>query len=228
MSEKVLIIAAHPDDEVLGCGGTIARHVREGDEVRIVIVAEGVTSRNIPSASAKNQLAKLRDCARHAASIMGAMPPIFLGLPDNKLDSIALLEVIKPIEAEVREFAPRLIYTHHGGDLNIDHRVIHAAVVTACRPSPENAVDMLLCFEIASSTDWQVGDTHLRFSPNWSVDISSTLATKLTALQAYEPEMRPWPHARSVIAQEHLARWRGASVGVEAAEAFMLARRVVR
>lgn len=228
MSNKVLVIAAHPDDEVLGCGGTIARHAKQGDEVHVLIVAEGITSREGSEGSVPGQLAELRKSAAEAASILGAQRPEFLGLPDNRLDSVPLLDVIKPIETAVSHFAPQVIYTHHGGDLNVDHRIVHAAVITACRPIPGRSVHTVLCFEVASSTEWQAAGPHASFSPNWSVDVSATLPKKLAALRAYGSEMRSWPHSRSLEAQEHLARWRGASVGLEAAEAFVLARALVR
>lgn len=226
---KVLVIAAHPDDEVLGCGGTIAKHIQDGDEVHVVIMAEGVTSRTQQrdrsgSASELSELAK----AAHAANrILGTTSLTLKDLPDNRMDSLDRLDVIKEVEKLVQTHRPSIVYTHHMGDLNIDHRRIHEAVMTACRPVPSQPTSTLLFFEVASSTEWQTPSSTSAFIPNWFVDISRTLELKLEALRAYQSEMRPWPHARSIESHEHLARWRGATIGVDAAEAFVLGRNIV-
>ena len=142
------------------------------------------------------------------------------------MDSIDLLDVVKEVEKKNEELKPDVVVTHHGGDLNIDHRIIHQAVITACRPQPGQTVKRILSFEVPSSTEWQSPSSGNPFVPNWFEDISDTLELKIKALEAYESEMRKWPHARSIKALEHLARWRGASVGAEAAEAFMLVREI--
>lgn len=219
---RVLCVAAHPDDEVLGCGGTLARHATAGDEVSVCIVAEGLTSRGPEAGPA--DLARLADQARRADALLGVGDTRLLGLPDNRLDELPRLEVIRPIEAVLAELRPEVVYTHAAGDLNIDHQIVHEAVLTACRPVPGQGVRRILCFEVPSSTEWRGAGSAAPFVPNWFVDIGATLAAKRAALAIYAGEMRPWPHARSVEACEHLARWRGAGVGVEAAEAFMLAR----
>lgn len=223
---EILVIAAHPDDEVLGCGGAIARHVRNGDQVRVVIVAEGITSR-VAGHSNEAELAQLRDAARRANDLLGVSDLVLEGLPDNRLDSLDRLAVTQCIEAHIQRWKPSIVYTHHVGDVNLDHQVVHHAVITACRPQPGHPVDTLLFFEVASSTEWQPPGSGLPFQPNWYVDIADTLAVKLEALHAYDAEMRAWPHPRSLRAVEHQVRWRGASAGVEAAEAFCLGRRVL-
>lgn len=223
---KILVIAAHPDDEVLGCGGAMARHAAAGDEVHVVIMAEGLTSRE-PWRRAEanaNELRELARTAQEANRLLGAKSVILHGLPDNRMDSLDLLEVIKLVEKEIARVQPELVYTHFSGDLNADHRIVNEGVLAACRPQPGHCVKRILFFEVASSTEWRAGTPGSAFTPNWFVDVSATLEKKLAALQRYQGEMRPWPHARSVRALEHLARWRGASVGVEAAEAFMLGR----
>ena len=229
MSDSVLVVAAHPDDEVLGCGGTILRHVEAGDQVEILIVAEGATSRQQQRdrLSAKNELNKLAFAAERARSILGAASVELLDLPDNRLDSINRLDLIKQIEEKIDRHQPTIIYVHHAGDLNIDHRRLHEAVVTACRPTPGNTTRRLLSFEVASSTEWQPPGSAPAFQPNWFVDISAQWERKRQALEAYSSEMRAWPHARSIDALEHLARWRGAQVGVNAAEAFCLLRQII-
>lgn len=228
MPDKVLVVAAHPDDEVLGCGGTIARHVDDGDIVKVLIIAEGATSRLDARSRQKvvGQLEGLAQAAQHAGNILGATSVETLDLPDNRLDSLDRLDLIKTVEKRVDEFEPRIIYVHHAGDVNIDHRLVHEAVVTACRPKPRQPVHMLLSYEIASSTEWQTPGSGCQFQPNWFVDISAQLERKMRALDAYKEEMEEWPHPRSLKGIEHLNRLRGAQAGMEAAEAFMLLRRL--
>lgn len=227
--DAILIVAAHPDDEVLGCGGTIARHADAGERVYILVVAEGATSRlaDRSRAEAGLELSQLAAAAHAAAEILGAAGLELLDLPDNRLDGCDRLDLIKIIEQRVERYRPHTVYTHHAGDVNIDHRRLHEAVVTACRPTPGQPVRRLLSFEVASSTEWQPPGSAPAFQPNWFVDISAQWPRKRAALVAYGSEMRPWPHARSLEALEHLARWRGAQVGVEAAEAFCLLRQLV-
>ena len=142
-------------------------------------------------------------------------------LPDNKMDTIPLLEIVRMIEVHIQNMRPDIVYTHHAGDLNIDHRITHQAVMTACRPLPGCSVKTILCFEVPSSTEWGQG-----FEPNWFVDIGDTWEKKVLALQEYDSEMRVHPHPRSYDGAWHLASWRGATVGVEKAEAFMVARAI--
>lgn len=224
--KKVLIVAAHPDDEVLGCGGAIAKHAAMGDEVHVVIMAEGVTSRSQQRDTEmyRRELGSLANVARKANALLGAASVTLHSLPDNRMDSLDRLDVIKLVEGEVARVEPEVIYTHHAGDLNIDHRIVHESVLTASRPQPDSPVKTLLFFEVPSSTEWMPGSSAPFFSPNWFEDISGSLDLKLQALECYQTEMRSWPHARSINALEHLARWRGASVGMEAAEAFVLGR----
>ncbi|MCD5401737.1 PIG-L family deacetylase [candidate division NPL-UPA2 bacterium] len=226
ISKKILVIAAHPDDEVLGCGATIAKYSQGGAEVHVVILAEGLTSRDNQREREKHAtgLSELAQAAQEANKILGVSSVTLHDFPDNRLDSLARLDVIKIVEGFIDQHKPEVVYTHHAGDVNIDHRRIHDAVVAACRPVPHHPVKRLLFFEVPSSTEWQPPGSAPYFAPNWFEDVSGTLGLKLKALKAYQSEMRPWPHARSLEALEHLARWRGASVGVAAAEAFVLGR----
>jgi LmbE family N-acetylglucosaminyl deacetylase len=228
MKKSVLVVAAHPDDEVLGCGATMALHKRRGDRVHVLILAEGLTSRD-PERNRNRQSAGLQalaQSARKANKILGVQSLTLGSFPDNRMDSIDRLDVIKAIEASIAKVKPSVVYSHHAGDVNIDHRIVHDAVVAACRPQPGHPVKQMLFFEVASSTEWRPPKSAVAFQPNWFVDVSSTLQKKLTALNAYKTEMRSWPHARSIKALEHLARWRGASIGTSAAEAFILGRRI--
>ena len=142
------------------------------------------------------------------------------------MDSVDRLEVTKFIESLIDKIQPETIYTHHSGDMNIDHRVIHDAVLTASRPQPQCRVKNILFFEVPSSTQWNPAGSAPYFTPNWFEDISETLDIKLKALEEYKSEMRAWPHSRSAEAVQHLAKWRGASIGKDAAEAFMLGRAI--
>jgi LmbE family N-acetylglucosaminyl deacetylase len=225
---KVLVIAAHPDDEVLGCGGAIAQHVSVGDEVHVEILAEGIKSRLAkPYSDNKSAVLDLKRSAEIANGILGVASLTLHGLPDNRLDSMDRLDIIQLIENKISTYSPKVIYTHHCGDVNIDHRIIHEATNTACRPLPGSDVCRILYFEVPSSSEWQIPGSAPPFLPNWFVDISSSLATKINALDAYNSEMRSWPHPRSLTAVEHLAKWRGASVGLNAAEAFVLGRNIM-
>jgi LmbE family N-acetylglucosaminyl deacetylase len=230
MENKVVVIVAHPDDEILGCGGTIARHIRDGDEVHVLIMAEGLTSRDQQRNRSAHlpELSGLAKAAHAANNILCTTSLTLKDLPDNRMDSLDRLDIIKIVEEFIQEHTPNIVYTHHIGDVNIDHRRIHEAVVTACRPIPGQPVSTLLFFEIASSTEWQPPVSAAVFSPSWFVDISETLDLKLKALRAYQSEMRPWPHSRSVEALENLAKWRGATIGVCAGEAFILGRNILK
>jgi N-acetylglucosamine malate deacetylase 1 len=218
--KTVLVVAAHADDEALGCGGTIARHVEEGDTVHLVLMADGVHSRR---ESSEVDLARRVEASKRAQSILGISFSQSLELPDNKMDSVPLLEIVQKLEPIVEEIQPSVVYTHHHGDLNIDHRLTHAAVMTACRPVPGSSVREIYGFEVLSSTEWatQKGSP---FLPDYFVDITQQLRTKLGALEAYAEEMRKPPHSRSMAHAEVLAHHRGYSIGVDAAEAFEVYR----
>lgn len=223
---RVAVIAAHPDDEVLGCGGAMARHIAEGDSVAVLILAEGLTSRDDSRdvQAHAGGLSQLRQAAEAAHAVLGTSSLSLHDFPDNRMDTVALLDVVKVVEAFMSQHQPHVVYTHHRSDLNVDHQCVHNAVLTACRPQPGFFVQTLLFFEVPSSTEWN--PTSTPFVPNWFVDITATLPRKLDALNCYASEMRVWPHARSIDAVTYLARWRGASVGVQAAEAFILGRHV--
>ena len=226
MSQKILVVAAHPDDEVLGCGATIAKHVQNGDEVHTIILAEGITSRNKQrnrSANSK-ELSQLKQAAKLANQILGVKTLKLYDFPDNRMDSVNLLDLVKVIETHLKKIQPEIVYTHHAGDVNIDHRRVHEAVAAACRPKPQHPVKTILSFEIPSSTEWQFPSSAPVFAPHWFVEIEDTLQLKLDALRTYQSEMCDWPHSRSLQSVEHLARWRGASIGVGASEAFVLCR----
>lgn len=224
-----LVIAAHPDDEVLGCGGTIARLTDEGWAVHVVIMAEGATSRNSKRDPEMHveELSELSRCAELANQILGTKSVKLLGMPDNRMDGIELLDIVKIVEKEIEHHQPVMVMTHHAGDVNVDHAIIHDAVITACRPQPGHPVKTLLFFEVPSSTEWRPAASRMQFVPDYFYDVTVFIDRKLAALNEYAPEMRVFPHPRSIEAVEHLARWRGATIGRAAAEAFMLGRTIV-
>ena len=222
MIKTILVVAAHSDDEALGCGGTIARHVSEGDIVYAIFVADGISSRD---QAGQKDIENRTFAAERARNILGIRENFYLGLPDNRLDSLPLIEVVKGVEKILHKPKPNIIYTHHHGDLNVDHRVTHQAVMTACRPIPSSSVTEIYAFEVMSSTEWATPIAE-PFVPNYYVDISSQLCIKSEALKAYQQEMREAPHSRSIEHSLYLAHHRGHSVGVVAAEAFMAVRTI--
>ena len=218
----MLVVAAHPDDDVLGCGGAMARHARDGERVAVMFLSDGVTSR--PGRDVPAELGRRRDAAQRAAGILGVDEVTFGELPDNRMDTVALLDIVRAVEERLDAVRPSIVYTHSPIDLNIDHRLTHEAVMTACRPQGKHPVRTVLSFQVPSSTHWRSPSSSEAFTPNWFVDISDVVETRLEALRAYIEELRPWPHPRAIEAIEALARWHGAGIGVDAAEAFVLER----
>ena len=222
--QPVLIVAAHPDDEALGCGGTMARIAAGGGDVHVLFLSDGVGARGVLSDEAVGRRRAMGD---RAAKALGARPLAYLDLPDNRMDSVPLLDAVTAIERHAETIRPHTVFTHFPGDLNIDHRVCAQAVLTAFRPLPGQTVRTIYAFEIASSTEWAFGSVTPGFAPNVFFDISEHLRHKRAALEAYAEEMRPFPHARSIEAVEACARWRGAAAGLLAAEAFSLLRSTI-
>lgn len=224
MARKVAAIFAHPDDEILGCGGAMAWHAANEDEVRILLLATGLRSRGPTEDVA---IERLRGNARKAAAIVGAKVIEFADFPDNAMDSVPLLDVVKRIESFFANFSADTVYTHHDGDLNIDHYVVHRAVMAACRPLPNAMLREILACEVNSSTEWGLESQRL-FWPTEFLDISHYVEQKVRALEQYAEEIRPWPHPRSSEGVRVLACWRGMQSGLGAAEAYRLLRRVRR
>ena len=225
MREVIMVIAAHPDDEVLGCGGVIAKHILSGDKVHVLFMADGVTSRS--SNSIESDLKNRKDAASSALDILGVLTaPVFLDLPDNKMDTIPFLDIVKLLEGQIFRIKPSTIYTHNSVDLNIDHRITHKAVMTACRPLPNSTLKNIFSFECLSSTGWFGSATSKQFVPNMFVDISDFMDLKIKALEQYSTEMCKYPHSRSVESVLNLAKYRGSSVGIYAVESFIVERTI--
>ena len=224
---NVLVIAAHPDDEVLGCGGTIARLADEGHDVSIAILGEGIMSRYDEERHAdRSLLKKLQAHSRKVGKMLGAKDVSLYGFPDNKFDVVPLLEIIKVIEKLVEKIQPEVIYTQHGGDLNIDHATLFRAVMTITRPIKGGPIRAVYAFEVNSSTEWAFQKFAPVFCPNVFVDISQTLDRKVAAMKMYKSEVRRYPHPRSPEALRAVAQRWGSTAGVDAAEAFELIREI--
>jgi LmbE family N-acetylglucosaminyl deacetylase len=216
---KILVISAHPDDEVLGCGGTMARLTREGHDVHVLILCTGLESRG-PTTPA--DINSIEAQARRAAHILGAKTVDFERLPDNRFDSVDLLDIVRAIEKRIHTLNPDWIFTQHGGDLNIDHGITFRATLTAARPVDSCPAKALYTFEVPSSTEWALQKITPVFEPNTFFDIAATLPVKLEAMAAYASEMRPYPHPRSREGLEAVAKRWGTVSGYHAAEAFQL------
>ncbi len=220
MSEpaNVLILAAHPDDELLGCAGTAALHAAQGDVVTSVIACEGESLRYSEAEVG------LEQHARAAADVLGVRDVRFLRFPDQHLDTLTLTDVITPIEAIVRELQPRVVYCQYGGDINRDHELLFKAILVAARPT-EPCIEAVYAFDTASSTEWAYPRS---FAPDTWIDISSVLDKKLAAMRCYESELRDYPHPRSLEALTHKAKAWGNQCCLDAAEVFMTVRRIRR
>ncbi|KIX13493.1 PIG-L deacetylase family protein [Dethiosulfatarculus sandiegensis] len=224
-SQKVLVAVAHPNDEILGPGALCARLAQAGARVQSLILGQGLSART--GNHTKDDFKNLAASANQAARILGMKKPILGRFPDNSFDTVALLDIVKRVEEVKSEIKPDLVLTHHSGDLNIDHRLVNQAVLTAFRPLPGSSPCRIQAFEVPSSTEYQAPSHSQAFLPSTFVDISRTLELKLKALSAYEGELRKWPHPRSLKGVEHLAAWRGSQAGLAKAEAFMLLREVL-
>lgn len=222
MKKKILLIAAHPDDEVLGCGGTILKLAKKGHYVDVLLMTKGIVSR---SKDFFNQKKILKLNAQTAASgrILKFKSIDNLNLPDNEMYKVNFLDIVKMIEKKIKETKPSIIFTHFENDLNVDHQITYRAVITATRPMPGISVNEVYSFETVSSTEWNYGHNK-GFCPNLFVNIKKEIKQKISALKKYKLEMRKFPHARSVENIISLAKFRGASVGYEYAEAFKIIR----
>lgn len=221
---SMLVVAAHPDDEVLGAGGTISRLVRQGEEVHVHILGEGGTSRveRIEGDSPSS----LEEHARRAAAALGVSSLTCHGLPDNRLDQVEFLEIVQLVEQAVGETGAIRVLTHSTVDLNVDHRIIGQAVITATRPLAKATPVSVLSFETLSSSEWGFG-AFGTFQPNLFVEIGENdLERKLSAMREYPSELREAPHPRSIDLLVTLAKLRGSTIGASYAEAFQVIRQV--
>jgi len=224
---SILCVVAHPDDEVLGVGGTLARHAADGDEVHICILSDGVTSRYDETDAADAEIKQRRQRAQQAADTLGATVSLH-GFPDNSFDTVPLLDIVQTIEAEIAEHEPDTVYTHHYGDLNVDHELSCRATITATRPLAKSDVKRVLAFETLSASEWSVPSPDNAFQPTSFVDVSDYLDIKADALSVYQRELRDPPHPRTVDTVVKNAEVWGSKAGVSAAEPFDVLREVRR
>jgi len=223
MQKKILIVAAHPDDEILGCGGTVARLVKEGFSAYCLILGEGVTSRDKQRDPKRRQkmLNNLKKHAHKANRIIGVKKLFMYDLPDNRFDSVQFLDIVKIIESIKNSIKPHIIFTHHSKDLNIDHQITYKAVITATRPLVKETVKEIYSFEVISSSEWNFPEV---FSPAVFFNISDTIGLKLKALKEYKSEIKTWPHPRSLRGVKICAELWGMKSGLGFAEAFKCVR----
>lgn len=227
-NRKVMIVAAHPDDELLGLGASMHKLIKEdGVTTHVVILGEGITSRsdmrNVDDW--KEELEKHHQNMYSAAKIIGYHSVKSYNFSDNRFDSHALLDIVKVIEHEKENFQPDIIFTHHSGDLNIDHQITFQAVMTATRPMQGECVKAVITFETPSATEWQASSDLRHFSPNLFIEVSEDdLQAKVDAMAAYQYEVREFPHPRSFGALRIMAQYRGYIVGKPLAEAFQIIR----
>lgn len=230
-NKRIMVVAAHPDDELLGLGATMHKLIKEqGVQTHVVILGEGITSRSDVRDPKKweEELTIHHQNIETARKIIGYHSLHTYNFSDNRFDTHALLDIIKVVEKEKVEFNPDIIFTHHGGDLNIDHQMTFQAVMTATRPIQGECVKSIITFETPSATEWQASSDPRRFSPNLFVEVSKKdLLAKIEAMKAYKYEYREYPHPRSQKSLETLAQNRGLCVGRDIAESFCIVRVIV-
>lgn len=223
MKNKVLVIAPHADDEIIGCGATIAKHVQEGDEVHIVIATNA--SKGAPELFSDHAVKKTRDEAIKAHQSIGVTNTLFLEFPAPALNAYPEYKISLELSKIIHNFQPTYLYIPHPGDLHQDHKAIYRAALVAARPQGVNKIHTILCYETLSETEWT--PMHEKpFVPNYFVDVTDYFDNKLDALKYFKSQLKEFPHSRSLIALESLAQYRGATIGVEKAEAFILERQI--
>ncbi len=227
-NKRVLVVVAHPDDELLGLGATVYKLIHEYNcTVKCVILGEGVTSRSDVRDTAlwEKELVVHRSNIYAAQKAIGYHDVAIYNFPDNRFDTVALLDIIKVVEKEKQDFQPEVIFTHHGGDVNVDHQRTFEAVVTACRPMEHEKVNVIITFETPSGTEWRASTDPRHFIPNFFVEVTKEgIDAKIKGMESYEFEKRPFPHPRSPEALEIQAQRWGIAVGKKYAEAFNIVR----
>jgi len=223
MKNKILVIAAHPDDEILGCAGTIGKLIKSGYEAFAVVLGEGITSRDEKRERKQKEpeIKALKKQTEKANNIIGVKKIYCFDFPDNRFDTVPLLDIVKTIEKLKNELKPNIIFTHYEHDINVDHRITYKAVLTATRPISGEVVKEIYAFEVPSSTEWKFP---LSFLPNLFYDITDTIEIKLNALSEYNSELRQYPHPRSLEGVKLNAQYWGLKIGVNYAEAFQTVR----
>ena len=222
-NKKILIIAAHPDDEILGCGGMIAK-LKRNNQIQVLFLTDGISARTKGNKSInirKNETLKL-------FKYLKIKKPIFFDFSDNELDKSTLLSIVKKIENIIKKFKPNIIFTHYEHCLNIDHKIAYQATITATRPLKKNKfIEQIISYEVPSSTEWRLSNKHT-FIPNIYFDISKVIKDKVRYLKFYKSELKKFPHSRSIKGVKTFASFRGLASGFEYAEAYLLVRNSVK
>jgi LmbE family N-acetylglucosaminyl deacetylase len=223
--KKILVFAAHPDDEMLGCGATLLKFKKKGYKIKSFFFGDGESSRNLKKKSTLSAIEKREKQAIEVSKKSKFEKPVFMRFPDNRLDTVPLLDIVKFIEKQIRFYKPEIIFTHFENDLNIDHQITYKAVMTASRPMSKTFVKKIYSFEIPSSTDFSLSSNSKKiFNPNFFVEVNQTILKKLNLLKIYKNEIKKWPHTRSIKSIKNLAMYRGSQIGKKYAEAFILVR----
>lgn len=222
---KILVIAAHPDDEVYGMGGTIARLSSEGNEIHVLIVTDGCTAQYANRPDLPEIITKKHEEALQANEILGVKKVHFGTFPDMRLDTVPHVELNRLIEETVDAVRPEAVYTHFYGDVNLDHQMVCRSTLVAVRPVPGQCVKELYCYQVPSSTEWSPQLAHTAFLPNVMVDITKFGAVKEEAILAYQTEIRAYPHPRSPQYVRETDSARGLQWGMGACESFMQMRK---
>lgn len=217
---NILIIVAHPDDEIIGIGGAAIKHVEQGDHVYALILGKGSLARDDSDA---DTIEKLAQQTKNASEIIGFESVFLYDFPDNRFDTVSRLDIIKVIEKSIKKIKPTIVYTHYENDVNVDHQIVFQAVNTACRPCLPDCPKKIYSFETLSSTEWQLADYQV-FNPNTFIDIEKYIDRKLMALGKYKDEMREYPHSRSLKGVKILSQYRGMQSGNKNAEGLVLKR----
>ena len=223
--KKILVFAAHPDDEMLGCGATLLKFRKKGYKIKTFFFGDGEGSRKIDKKKLKKLIIEREKQAIIVSKKGKFEKPEFKRFPDNKLDTVSMLEIVQFVEKQILINRPEIIFTHFENDLNIDHQIVFKAVMTATRPMTKSFVKKIISFEVPSSTDFNFTNNRAKiFNPNLYININSTIEDKIKLLKIYKKEIKKWPHSRSLKSINNLAMYRGSQVGIKFAEAFTLIR----
>lgn len=222
---KVIIVAPHADDEIIGCGATIAKHIKDGDEVMIIIA----TNANIgaPELFTKSQIIETRNEARIAHQMLGVKETIFMEFPAPALNAFPEYKISVELSKIFQDFCPTHLYLPHPGDIHQDHKAIYRASLVAARPQGSHIISFIYCYETLSETEWT--PMHEKpFVPNHFVDVTSVFNSKIDAMKCFTSQLKSFPHSRSIETFEALAKYRGATIGVARAEAFIVERQIIK
>ena len=222
---NIIVVAPHADDEILGCGGVIAKHVNDGNNVYVIIATNG--NNGAPELFSMDQVEATKKEAVLSHKLLGIKETIFLDFPAPALNSYPQYKIALAFKSVFDKYKPKTIYIPHPGDLHLDHAAVYRASLVAARPIGDYSIDLILCYETLSETEWTPGSDR-SFVPNYFVDISEYIDLKLLAMQQYKSQLRDYPSSRSLKALEALSMLRGSTIEHDNAEAFFVERQIIR